>query len=117
MSDPYNHVGDHATPKNVVKLGAKMKPAPLPQKQWRSWERIRKIVRMAGYNPRIVIDPVQVAASTLEKAKAGRIQSLMVSIEWDDGSFSADWCQMQRRNLLGHAFNIQTTVQDEVHKP
>lgn len=112
--DPYNHVGERAVPKNVVKLGAKMKPAPLPSKEWGAWERIRKIARLAGWNPAIRIDPVQVAASTLEKAKAGRIKSILVSIEWDDESFSTDWCQMPRRCLLGHAFNIQTTVQDEI---
>lgn len=117
MSDPYNNVGGHATPKNVVKLGTKTKPAPLPQKEWRAWERLRKIARAAGWNPKIAIDAVQVAGATLEKAKAGRIKTLMVSIEWDDGSYSSDWCQMPRRCLLGHAFNIQTTVQEEVHTP
>ena len=110
--DPYNSIG--AAPKNVVKLGVTKKEQPKAKEDW--WF-VRKIVRLAGYNPKIVIDPVQVAASTLEKAKAGRIKSLLISIEWDDNSFSSDWCQMPRRCLLGHAFNIQTTVQDEVKTP
>lgn len=115
--DPYNNTGERSVPKNVVKFGAKKKPAPLPTKDWDLWERMRKIARLAGWNSKIVIDPVQVAASTLEKAKAGRIKSILVSIEWDDESFSTDWCQMPRRCLLGHAFNISTTVQQEIHTP
>lgn len=114
MSDPYNNVGDAF--RKVVKLPVK-KRAPLPTGEWRSWENIRKIARLAGYNPKIRIDPVQVAASTLEKAQAGRIKSLFVSIVWDEGSLSCDWSEMPRSQLISHAFNAQSTVQEEVNKP
>lgn len=110
--DPYNSAGPKTT---VVKLG--VKKAPLPTKQWDAWERIRKIARAAGYNRNIRVDAVQVAGTTLEKAKAGRVKSLFVSIVWDDGSLACDWSQMKSSDLVAHAFNVQSTVQDEVHKP
>lgn len=112
MSDPYNHVGERAGAKNVTRLPVE-KRAP-PEKRNGPWERIRKITRLAGYgNSHIRVDPVQVAASTLEKAQAGKIKTLYVSIEWQDGSYASDWTEMPRRCLLGHAWNTQLTVYDE----
>ena len=119
--DPYNQVGEsckkQADSFNKIRESFKPEPPSSQAAQKPDWHKVRKIARLAGWNPAITIDPVQVAAATLEKAQAGRIKSLMVSIEWDDGSFAMDWCQMQRRMLLGHAFNVQTTVHDEVTKP
>lgn len=107
--DPYNT----ASSSKVVKLGVKKRPEPKSG----AWENIRKIARMAGYNRRVRVDPVQVAASTLEKARAGRIKSIFVSIIWDDDTLSCDWSEMKRSALIGHAFNVQAEVQEEVHKP
>lgn len=113
MSDPYNNIG--STMKNVVKLPVKRR-SPLPNADWSAWERMRKIARFSGYNRSVRVDPVQVAAATLEKAQAGRMKSIFVSIQWDDDSLSVDWSQMPRSALFTHAFNVQSAVQEEVGK-
>jgi hypothetical protein len=115
MNDPYNTTGERAVPKNVRPLGVKKK-APIPNDNWDVWGRIRKIARLAGKNPKIRICPVQVAAATLEKAQAGRMASIFVSIEWDDGTHSSDWCQMKSSQLTAHAFNVQADVRDALEK-
>ena len=114
MSDPYNHVGERAAPKNLARLPV-TKRAPAEKRQG-PWERIRKIARLAGYGRHIEVTPLAVAAATLEKAQAGKIKSLFVSIEWQDGSYGSDWGQMPRRCLLGHAWNAQMTLYDEVRE-
>lgn len=109
MSDPYNLVGEHSG----VHLQPKINEPQKPEEQ-RDWYKVRKIARLSGHvrGRHIVVDPVQVAASILEKSQAGRIKSLFVSIVWDDGSLAVDYSNAKSSELLAHAFNVQT----EVHK-
>lgn len=113
--DPYNATGERSGAKNVRILGVKKK-TPIPNDDWNVWSRIRKIARLGAKNPKIRVDPVQVAAATLEKAKAGRMASIFVSIEWDDGTHSSDWCEMKSSQLTAHAFNVQADVHDYLNK-
>lgn len=56
----------------------------------KEWVKTRKIVRMPG----VRLTPETVLASSLEKAKAGHIQSIVVAIQWQDGTVDVDWSQM-----------------------
>jgi hypothetical protein len=106
VSDPYNNVGSKMAPPTPA-----TSPAPAPQPDW---YKIRKIVRLAGWNPAIRVDPVQVAAATLEKAKAGRIKSLFVSIIWNDETLAYDYSEMKNSELTAHAYNVQSEVHNVV---
>ncbi len=63
------------------------------------WIRQRKIAWLKGTKR----TPDVALAQTLEKAQAGRIHSVYIGIEWDDGTFTGDWSQMKTTDLLMHA--------------
>jgi hypothetical protein len=63
------------------------------------WKSIRKIASLPG-----VERTAHVAlAQTLEKANNGYVKSVYIGIEWSDGSFTGDWCQMPIAVLQLHA--------------
>lgn len=73
------------------------------------WKQERKIAHIGEHVKR---DAVVTLAQSLEKATAGKIKSVMVSIQWDDDTLSCDFSQMPRSALVSHAFNCQA----EAHK-
>ncbi len=77
------------------------------------WLRIRKIAHIGNHVRR---DPVVTLAQSLEKAQAGKVKSVMVSIQWQDDSMSCDYSQMRRSDLVSHAFNTQCEAHDATRK-
>ena len=59
------------------------------------WQRERKIVRLPG--ARLTAETV--LASTLEKARAGHVKSVVVVIQWDDDTYDCDWSQQKISEL------------------
>ena len=76
------------------------------------WRRIRKIAHLPGTRRTAVV----ALASTLEKARAGRIKSVYIGIEWDDGTFCGDWSNMERRDLATHALMAQKNALDQIEE-
>ena len=64
-----------------------------------SWERQRKISTL----PNCRVTPDVALARSLEKAKAGKIKSVYIGIQFEDGSFDADWSLMAISELATHA--------------
>lgn len=75
-----------------------------------NWLRQRKIAFLNNTRR----TPLVALAQTLEKAQAGKIKSVYISIQWEDDTFASDWSQMKRAELLMHAFQAQADVHEEM---
>lgn len=75
-----------------------------------NWLRERKIAFL-NHTKRT---PVVALAQTLEKAQAGKIKSIYISIQWEDDSYDSDWSQMKRSELLMHAYQAQSDITKEM---
>lgn len=76
------------------------------------WERQRKIATL----PNCRLTAEVCLARTLEKAQAGRIKSVYIGIEFDDGSFDSDWSSMKCTDLATHAAIAQHMAIQELTK-
>lgn len=66
------------------------------------FQKRRKIARLPG--ARLTADTV--LAGTLEKAKAGHVQQVLVVMQWKDGTVDCDWSEMPMSTatfLVAHA--------------
>lgn len=63
--------------------------------------------------PGVVHDAVTVLARTLDKAQQKRIKSVLIGIQWDDETFSAEWSSQSTSNLCMHSVALQRKVSDE----
>lgn len=74
------------------------------------WEQQRKMT----VHPSARVTPELSLLRTLEKARAGRIRSVYISIEWDNETVGADWSQMSRAMLCYHGVAIQRYIQQDL---
>lgn len=74
------------------------------------WHKQRKIATLPG----VRTDAVTVLARTLEKAQAGKVASVFISIEWNDTTVEADWSNMKIMTLCYHQQCLQHAVQREL---
>lgn len=73
-----------------------------------SWRQRRKIVRLPG----VVLTPEAVAASTLEMSREGLIKSVVVAIQWEDGTVDLDWSNMKADTATWMAKHIDKWILD-----
>lgn len=73
------------------------------------WLRQRKIAQLPGTKR----TPDVSLASSLEKAQGGRVKSVVVVMEFTDGSFDADWSAMPGNTLAMHALVLNKLAQKE----
>lgn len=74
------------------------------------WYRQRKISTLPG----VRADAATILARTLEKANAGKIKSVVISIEWTDTTHASDWSNMKINELAMHGLCIQRHIQAEI---
>lgn len=65
-------------------------------------------------HPSARVTPELSLLRTLEKARAGRIKSVYISIEWDNETIGADWSQMKIATLCQHKIAMDRYVQQEL---
>lgn len=80
------------------------------ERRYGDWVKHRKIAQMPGTER----TPTNALASTLEKARAGRIKSVYLGIQWDDDTFCGDWSVMARKDLAVHALMAQKNAMAEI---
>lgn len=77
------------------------------------WKRERKISTL----PNCEVTAEVALARALEKASAGFIKSVYIGIEWNDGTFVADWSSMRSPDLAAHALVAQHNAFEELKVP
>jgi hypothetical protein len=73
------------------------------------WNKQRKIATLPG----VRIDAVTSLSRTLDKAQQGRVKSVCISIEWDDGTFATDYSNMKMSTLCMHVASLTIDMQEE----
>lgn len=73
------------------------------------WTRQRKIATLPG----VRVDAVTSLARSLDKAQQGKVKSVCISIEWEDGTFATDYSCMKMSTLCMHVASLQIDMQDE----
>lgn len=73
------------------------------------WKKTRKVASMPG----VVHDAVTVLARTLDKAQQRHIKSVLIGIEWNDDTFTAEWSSQATSTLAMHSVVLQRKVSDE----
>ena len=74
------------------------------------WRKQRKIARLPG----AVLSPEVALASTLEKARAGKIKAVVIVIQWGDETMDCEWSSMKVSELAMAGVVMDDLVRQEV---